>query len=186
MEEKRLSQLKKLRITRNQWRAILKWALYSLSFVCILVIQSVILSRLPVLGAKVNLIPWFVGCVCFIEGPDTGSIFALLTSLTWALSGGDLGFVSILALTFGGMGIGLLVQKVFRQQVFVCMGCCLLLSLCHESAIFALRLYLHTVTMPQYFHILIPSVLLGIPVCPLFFYLSRAIYHTEGGRIWNE
>lgn len=186
MEEKRLSQLKKLRITRNQWRSILKWALYSLCLVGILVIQSVILSRLPVFGAKVNLVPWFVGCVCFIEGSESGSIFALLASLTWALSGGDLGFVSILVLTYGGMGIGLLVERVFRRQVFVCMGCCLLLSLCNESAIFALRLYLHTVTLPQYFHILIPGVLLGIPICPLFFYLCRAINRSEGGQIWNE
>ncbi len=186
MEEKRLSQLKKLRITRNQWRCILKWALYSLSLVGILVIQSVILSRLPVLGAKVNLVPWFVGCVCFIEGPDSGSIFALLSSLVWALSGGDLGFVSILVLTFGGMGIGLLVERLFRRQIFVCMACCLLLSLCHEGAIFALRLYLHTVTPAQFFYILIPGVLLGIPACPVFFYLCRAICRTEGGRLWNE
>ncbi len=184
METQWLSQLKKLHITRLQWRIFLKWALYTAAFLATVVLQTVIFSRLPVLGAKVNLVPYFIGCVCIIEGADSGSVFALITSLVWAMSSGDLGYVSILALTCGGMGLGLLMQKLFRQQLLTCIGLCFALSLCHESAIFLLRLFLDSVTASQYFRILIPGVLLGIPSCPVFYYLFRVI-HRVGGSAWN-
>lgn len=184
MDSQWLSQIKKLHITRSQWRIFLKWALYAAAFVATVVVQSVILSRLPVFDAKVNLVPYFIGCVCLIEGADSGSIFALITSLVWALSGGDLGYVSILVLTCGGMGIGLLVKRFLRLQLLTCIICCLLLSLCHESVIFLLRLFLKTATAQQYFRILIPGVLLGIPSCPVFFYLFRAIHRVGGSSAW--
>ena len=95
MESQWLSQLRKLHITRSQWRTFFKWVLYAAAFVATVVIQSVILSRNPILGAKVNLVPYFVGCVCIIEGADSGSVFALIASLVWALSGGDLGGVAV-------------------------------------------------------------------------------------------
>ncbi len=186
MEEKSLAQLKKLRITKKQWKTILKWTLYACALVATLVLQGVILSRLPVLGAKVNLVPYFVGCVCIIEGADSGSLFALLASLVWALSGGDLGFVSILVLTCGSMGVGLLMQKLLRRQLLSCILCCFALSLCHESAIFLLRLFLRTVTPWQYLRLALPSILLGIPSCPVFYYLFRAIHRVEGESKWNE
>ncbi|MBE6932340.1 MAG: hypothetical protein E7464_03030 [Ruminococcaceae bacterium] len=184
MENQWYSQLRKLHITRSQWRTFFKWALYTAAFVATVVLQSVILSRMPVFGAKVNLVPYFVGCVCIIEGADSGSMFALLISLVWALSGGDMGYVSVLVLTCGGMGLGLLMRKLLRQQLVTCVVCCFVLSLCHESAIFLLRLFLDTATAAQYFRILIPGVLLGIPSCPVFFYLFRAI-HRVGGNTWN-
>lgn len=185
MQTQWLSQLKKLHITKSQWRIFFKWALYAAAFVATLVIQSVILSRIPVFGAKVNLVPYFVGCVCIIEGADSGSVFALVASLVWALSGGDLGYVSILVLTCGGMGLGLLMRKLLRQQLLTCVICCFALSLCHESAIFLLRLFLDAATASQYFRILIPGVLLGIPSCPAFFYLFRAIHRVGGSSAWN-
>ncbi len=185
MDAQWLTQLQKLRITKLQWRTFFKWALYAGAFVAVLVLQGVILSRLPLLGAKVNLVPWFVGCVCILEGPNSGSGFALPASLVWAFSGGELGYVSILVLTCGGMALGLLMQRYLRMQLLSCMVCCLLLSLCHESAIFLLRLFLHSAAPQQYFRILIPGVLWGIPACPVFYYLFRAIHRVGGNSTWN-
>lgn len=184
MENQWYSQFKKLHITRLQWRIFLKWALYAAAFLATVVLQTVILSRLPVFGAKVNLVPYFIGCVCIIEGADSGSVFALITSLVWAMSSGDLGYVSILVLTCGGMGLGLLMQKLFRRQLLTCIALCFALSLCHESAIFLLRLFLDAAAGSQFFRILIPGVLLGIPSCPVFYYLFRVI-HRVGGNAWT-
>ena len=185
MDNQWLNDLKKLRITRLQWRTIMKWALYAFAFVATLVIQSVILSRLLVFGTKVNLVPYFIGCVCVIEGPDSGSVFALIASLVWALSGGDLGFVSIAVLTCGGMGVGLLMRDLLHRRLLTCVICCFALSLCHDTAIFLLRLYLNTVTARQYFRILIPGTILGVLSCPVFYHLFRAI-HRLGGSAWND
>ncbi len=185
MDERPLRQLQKLRITRQQWRIIFKWALYALAFIATVVIQGVILNRHGLLGVKVNLIPYFVGCVCIIEGADAGSVFALIVSLAWALSGGDLGFVSILVLTLGGMALGIAMDNLLRDHIGTCIACCFVLCLVHESAIFLLRLFLHTVTARQYFRILVPGVLLGILSCPAFYYLFRLIHRVGGGRTWN-
>ena len=186
MDEKPFAQLQKLRITRQQWRTLLKWALYAVAFIAALVIQGVILSRHPLFGVKVNLVPWFVGCVCFIEGGDSGSIFALIVSLAWALSGSDLGFVSILVLTCGSMGLGLLMQNYLRPHLITCVVLCLILALCHDSAIFLLRLFLHTVTPRQYLRICLPGTLLGLPSSVLFYYLFGPIHRVGGGAAWNE
>ena len=185
MDERPLQQLQKLRITRLQWKIIFKWALYAVAFLFTLVIQGVILSRHPLFGVKVNLVPYFVGCVCIIEGADSGSIFALVVSLAWALAGGDLGFVSILVLTLGGMALGIAMDNLLRDHVLTCIVCCFVLCLVHESAIFLLRLFLHTVTARQYFRILVPGVLLGIPSCPVFYYLFRLIHRVGGGSTWS-
>ncbi len=185
MDERPLQQLQKLRITRQQWIIILKWALYAAAFIFTLVIQGVILNRHPLFGIRVNLVPYFVGCVCVIEGADAGSVFALVVSLAWALSGGDLGFVSILVLTLGGMGLGIAMENLLREHVVTCIVCCFVLCLCHDSVIFLLRLFLHTVTARQYFRILVPGVLLGIPSCPVFYYLFRLIHRVGGGSKWS-
>ena len=185
MDERPWAQLQKLRITRKQWRIILKWALYVVAFIATVVIQGVILNRQPLFGIRVNLVPYFVGCVCVIEGADAGSVFALIVSLAWALSGGDLGFMSILVLTLGGMGLGVAMENLLRDQIVTCIVCCFLLCLTHDSAIFLLRLFLRTVTARQYFRILVPGVLLGIPSCPVFYYLFRLIHRVGGGSTWN-
>ena len=185
MDERPFRQLQKLRITRQQWRIIFKWALYAAAFIFTIVFQGVILSRHPLFGVKVNLVPYFVGCVCIIEGADSGAVFALIVSLVWALSGGDLGFVSILVLTLGGMGLGILTENLLREQLLTCVVCCFVLCLVHDSAVFALRLFLRTVTARQYFRILVPGVLLGIPSCPVFYYLFRLIRRVGGGSAWN-
>lgn len=186
MEKHWFTDLKKLRITRIQWRIIGKWSLYTIVLVATIVIQSVILSRLPIFGAKVNLIPYLIGCVCIIEGADSGSLFSLIASLIWALSGGDYGFVSILILTCGGMGLGLLFQKLLRCQLVTCLVCCFILALCHDTSIFLLRLYMKSVTAMQYFRILIPGTLLGIFSCPVFFYLFQLIHRIGGNHTWND
>ena len=185
MDERPLRQLQKLRITRQQWKIILKWALYAAAFLLTLVIQGVILSRRPLFGIKVNLVPYFVGCVCIIEGADSGSVFAMIVSFAWALAGADLGFVSILVLTLGGMGLGIAMENLLREHIVTCIVCCFVLCLVHESAIYLLRLFLHTVTARQYFRILVPGVLLGIPSCPVFYYLFRLIHRVGGGSTWN-
>ncbi len=186
MNQKWLVELQKLRITKKQWKNVLKWVLYAGAFAMTVVLQGVIFSRIPVFGAKVNLVPYFVGCVCIIEGADSGSFFALLASLAWALYGGDFGFVSVLVLTCGGMGLGLLMRDLLQKQILTCVLCCFVLCLCHDSAIFLLRLYLNTVAARQYFRILLPSTLLGALSCPVFYYLFGAIHRMGGNTAWNE
>ena len=186
MDERPLQQLQKLRITRQQWKIIFKWALYTVAFIATVVIQGVILNRQPLFGVRVNLVPYFIGCVCIVEGADAGSVFALIVSLAWALSGGDLGFVSILVLTLGGMALGIAMDNLLRDHIGTCIACCFVLCLVHESAIFLLRLFLHTVTPRQYLRICLPGTLLGLPSSVIFYYLFGLIHRVGGGSAWNE
>lgn len=178
-------RLQKLRITKKQGRTLLKWALYAAVLVAIIVVQGVVLSRLPLFGARLNLICCYVVCVCVVEGPDRGGVFALCASLVWALSGAQLGFVSILVLTLGGMLCAIAMERLLRDNLATCAICCFAVSLVHESAIFLLLLFLHRVTGYQYLRILLPSVLFSMVGCPAFYYLARAITRV-GGSLWNE
>ena len=178
-------RLQKLRITKKQGRTLLKWVLYAAVLVVIVVVQGVILSRLPLFGAKVNLLPCYVMCVCIVEGADRGGVFALFASLVWALSGAQLGAVSILVLTLGGLAAGILMERLLRDNLVTCVLCCLAVTLVHESAILLLLLFLGQVTPFQYVRILLPGAAFSVVPCPAFYYLSRAITRV-GGNLWNE
>ena len=177
---RRLRELDKLRLTRTQWKGFAQWVLYGLALVLTVVLQNVILNRIALFGLHINLVPCLVGCVCVIEGPDRGSVFALLAGLFWASVGGDYGFVSILVLTMGGMGIGLLLSGWLRVNVLSCVVLCLLLALVNDGIIFLLRLFLHTVRVPQYWRISLPSTLISGVFCPAYYYLFR-VFHRVGG-----
>lgn len=170
----------KLHITHKQWLCFLKWTIYTLMFVVTLTIQNTILSRVPIFGVKLDLIPPCLICVALIEGGEQGGVFALCTSLVWALSGSDFGFVSILVLTAGAIFSAWLCTVLLRRGLLSCALCCLAALLIHESCIFLMRLYLGTVTPIQYLLVLLPGVLFSLIGCPVFYYLSRAISKIGG------
>ncbi|MBR6377440.1 MAG: hypothetical protein IKS05_06730, partial [Oscillospiraceae bacterium] len=58
--------LKYIHLTKLQWLGILKWSLYGLLTLAVLLLQTVLLSQLPVLGAKLAPLPalgiiWLLG-----------------------------------------------------------------------------------------------------------------------------
>lgn len=171
--------MNKLHITHKQWISFLKWATYFVLFVLVLTLQGTILSRITILGAKLNLIPCVIVCVAVTEGIEQGGIYGLCTSVVWALSGGDFGFVSIVVLTAGAIFFGWLCRAFLHNTLLPCAVCCFAMLLINESCIFLLRLFLGTVAPMQFFLVLLPGAVFSMVGCPIFYYLSRLITKIE-------
>ena len=62
--------LKYFHLTKLQWQGVLKWSLYGLLTLLVLLLQTVVLAKLPVLGIKLTPLPALIGCVCVREGPE--------------------------------------------------------------------------------------------------------------------
>ena len=80
-----------LHLTKLQWLGILKWSLYGLLTLVVLLLQTVVLTQLPVFGVKLSPLPILIVCVCIREGPEKGGVYAILATLFWCLSGADFG-----------------------------------------------------------------------------------------------
>lgn len=173
--------LKHLHITARQWKALLKWTLYSLFFLLTLITQTVVLAKHPIFGLKLNLIPLLIVCVCIREGPESGGLYALLTSVFWCLSGADYGNLSVAILPVCAILSAVLCRAVLTVRFVPTLLCCLVTSLIHESVIFALKMLLASVLARYYVSVVLPGVGLSLLALPLLYVLTKAISRT-GGR----
>lgn len=172
--------LHQLYLTKQQRRLLLKWALYALLFLLTLLLQEVVLCRLPVFGARFHLLPGLIVCVCLAEGAEGGGVFALCATLFWALAGADLGFVSIAVLTFCGVGSALLLDHLLVNRLPTCCLCCLGALLLHDTVIFLLHLFLGSAALLQFVTVVLPGVVISTVPCPLFYTLTRKISRIGG------
>ena len=171
--------MQRFNLTKLQ-RGVVKWVVYSLLFLLVLTLQDVVFSRLPVFGARFHLIPILITCVCLAEGAESGGIFALCAGLYWALSGADLGYVSIVLLTFCGVGSALLRDHLLLDRLSTCLLCCLGTLLLHDTVIFLLHLFLGGVEWSRFYRVLLPGVLISMIFCPVFYALTRKIRKIGG------
>lgn len=171
--------MNKLHITRKQWICFFKWLTYTVMFLLTLTLQGTILSRFTILGTKLNLIPSLIVCVALIEGSESGGVFALCSSVIWALSGGDYGVLAIVLLTACAVFCAWLCSAFLHNTLLPCLCCCLGTMLLSESCIFLLRLFLGSVAPMQYVLVLLPGVGFSVLSCPVFYYLSRLITKIE-------
>jgi len=79
-DSKPFNLLKWLYLTKLQRLQILKWTLYAVSCIFLLVVQDVIMCRLTIFGGTTDLCVSAILLICVLEGTETGSIFALIAS----------------------------------------------------------------------------------------------------------
>ena len=173
--------LKYLHLTKLQWRGVLRWSLYSLWFLVILLFQDVVLSQRPVLGAKLSFLPLLLVCVCVREGPEKGGLFALLAALFWCLSGADYGNVSLAVVPIGAILSSILLRSVFQPGILTTALCCLAVGLCNDLLIFGFKLVFSSVAIRYLWQTLLPGAVLSLcgllPIYPVV----RAIHKLAPG-----
>ena len=79
--------LKTTRLTQQQRLRLTKWALYILTCILCLVVQDVIVSKLPLFGACVDLPICAILLITVLEGSEVGSVFVLIASIFYYFSG---------------------------------------------------------------------------------------------------
>ena len=180
---------KHIHLTRLQRKGILKWSLYSLLFLLLLIVQTVVLATRPVFGAKLSLVPVCVCCVCIREGPEKGGLFALLASLFWCLSGEDYGNLALAVLPIGSILAAVLCRAVLTTRFVPTALCALAVSWLNATAVFAFKLILPpgasaangwqaktvTVSLENYWRVLLPAVFLSMLAFPLIYAAVKAV-----------
>ena len=176
--------LNKLQLTKQQQKQALKWCLYALLLIVLSVLQDVVLCRMRLFGGTTDLVPYGIIVICILEGSQKGSIFALLASYLYALSGTAPGPQVIVLIT----AIAIL-AAIFRQTYLHLTFSPILLCSClavffYELSVFAFCLFLGSTTPDRFLSFAVP-VMLSVVIIPLIYPLAKAIA-AIGGETWKE
>lgn len=134
--------LGKLYVTRKQRLSILKWTLYSLVCLVMLILQDVIMSRFRLWGATTDLVSATILMICVLEGAETGGVFTLIASMIFLFSGSAPGAHSVVLLTFLGIIAAIFRQAYLRKGFMAAWVCTGLALMVYELVIFGVGLVL--------------------------------------------
>lgn len=174
----------KLYLTAQQRRAVLKWFLYSASFVAGLVLQDSMLARVRFLGGGFELAPAIVILVCVLEGTENGSLFSLIASMIYVFSGSAQGRYCIVYLTAAAVLAAAFRQSYLRRgpgSDLICVGGAMLL---YELCILATGLFLE-LTYPGRWGVFVMTAVVSTLTVGLFYKPIRHV-GTIGGNVWKE
>ena len=178
------SWTKYLHLTHAQRDRLLKWGSYVLLLILLLVIQDVIMSRVPIFGITTDLMAAIILLITVIEGVQTGSMFALVASSLYYFSGSSPGPYTVALLTVLGI-----LACIFRQlywhrnlsSIVLCAGIALML---YEVITFGLGMFNGITYWGRVYAFVstgLLSWLLMIPLYPLINVLGQI-----GGNTWKE
>lgn len=178
------SDLGKLYITKKQRLKFLKWALFSLFCLVLLVVQDVLMSRLRIFGAATDLVACAILLICLLTGAESGGIFTLIASAVWFFSGSAPGVYSIVLLTALGIFLSIFRQMFLRKgygSTIFCAGAALL---GYEMAVFIVGLLLGVTRLDRAMAFLLTAFITGLTM-PVMYPVLNAISKI-GGETWKE
>lgn len=178
------SLLSKLQLTKLQQKQVLKWALYGLILVILSVVQDVVFSRFRLYGGTCDLVPCGIFIICLLEGTQQGSVFALIASGAYLLSGYAPGPQVLVLITVIAVVVSALRQTYLRQGFPAMLLCVTLSMLVYEMAIFAFCLLLEYVSADRYMSFLV-AALTSLAAVPIVYPIAKAVSRI-GGEAWKE
>lgn len=131
---------KRLYVTRLQRKQILKWGLYAVLCVLLLVIQDVLMSQFRLSGATTDLVAAAILLISVYEGTEDGSVFCLIASTIYWFSGSAPGPYVITLMVFLTVGATLFRQSFWHRGFSS-------ITLCAGISLFAYEMLLFLVGM---------------------------------------
>lgn len=174
----------RLYLTKKQRKSLLKWALYALVLVVLSLLQDVLLCRIRIFGATTELVPVGIFLICLLEGLETGSVFALISSCLYQFSGTPGGTYSIVFITGLCVLVTLLRQAYFRGGFSSAMLLTAMAMVLYEAAVFAIGLFLD-LTIPSRLWGFAMTAGLSLVVAPVLYPIALSIGRI-GGDVWKE
>ena len=175
---------KKLHLTRQQKLHLLKWSLYSLLCLFLLIFQDVIMSRVHFFGATTDLVPASILLICIISDVYNGSLFAIIASTLYVFTGSAPGPYVVAYITVMGIGAGFFRQSFWRRGFRSNILCAGLALLCYEVAVYGTGLFLG-LTYWSRFPVFVTTWVLSFLVMCALYPLTRKIQKI-GGELWKE
>ena len=183
-DKQKTSLLSRLSLTKQQRQNLLKWTLYGLCLLALLLLQDMVLCRVKVLGATTELLPCAIFLICLLQDPEDGSVFALVASLVYLFTGSSPGMYVPILMTFLAVGAMFLRQSYLQKGFGSVLLCTVGAMLLYEVCVFLISLFLQLTRPDRFVGFMITAglSLLSAPVLyPVFARISRI-----GGTVWNE
>lgn len=178
------SDLGKLYITKKQRKTVLRWSLFALCCLVLLIFQDVLMSHVRIMGATTDLVASAILMICLLCGAESGGVFTLAASFVWVFSGSAPGIYSAVLLTAFGIFLSVFRQMYLRKGWGSTLFCTGLALLGYEMAVFIIGLLLG-LTRPDRLGSFLMTVLLTGLTMPLMYPVLSAVSKI-GGETWKE
>ena len=174
----------KLYLTQKQRKEVLKWSLYGAMLLVLSLLQDVVLCRVQLFGATTELVPVGIFLICILEGAESGSIFALVSSLLYLFSGTAAGPYSMVLITVLAVGVTIFRQAYLQKGLAAAILCAGIAMLAYELLQFVMGLFLG-LTIPVRIVGFLITAGLSIIAIPILYPIALSI-GTIGGDTWKE
>lgn len=174
----------RLYMTPQQQRKYLKWLLYAVLCVMLLVLQDGLFSRLSLYGATVDMVPCALLMICVLQGAEGGCVFLLVASLVYYLAGSAPGVYVILLIPLLGTVAAAFRQGYLRKGFRTTLLCTGIVVVLYEIILFLLGVLLG-VTIFSRWRVILLTAGLSVLSLPLLFPFLRGIAKI-GGDLWKE
>lgn len=176
--------LKLFHVTKKQWLSLLRWTLYAVLGIVLLVIQDTMMSRVSFYGVSTDLAPMIILLITVLVGTECGSLFVLIASSVYYFSGSAPGAYCIALLTIPGI-LATMIRQVFWRRglrsTVLCAGVALML---YEIVLFGIGLVTGLTLLrraPVFLFTGLVSWALMVPLYPLIYRIGKI-----GGEPWKE
>ena len=176
--------LKKLHLTVQQRRKILKWGLLSALSILLLVIQDVLMSQFRLSGATTDLAACIILLIGLYEGIEDGGLFALIAAVFYWFSGSAPGPHVIAYLTAVTVGVSLLRQIFWRRSFGSIALCTGIAIMAYELLIFFTALMSGLTIWSRLGVAILTGLLTCLAMLPL--YPLVKVIARIGGETWKE
>ena len=175
---------KKLYLTQVQRGRLLKWGLYVLLCLFLLVIQDSMLSSFRIFGATTDLAAAAIILIAIHEGMEKGGLFALLASTVYWCAGSAPGPYSIAYITFLTIGASYVRQSLWRRSFGSTGLCTIVIIFIYELAVFGTGIFQDLTIWARLGVFLTGALMSCIAMLPVY-PVVRAIGKI-GGDSWIE
>ena len=174
----------KLYLTQKQRKSILKWTLYGVLLLALSLLQDAVMCKLRIMGATTELVPVGIFVICILEGAESGSVFALVSSLLYLFSGTAAGPYAMLFITALAIGVTIWRQAYLQKGFGAALVCAGTAIIALQLLQFAVGLFLQ-VTIPGRFVGFMITAGLSLIAIPVLYPIALSI-ETIGGETWKE
>lgn len=140
-----------------------------------MLLQTIVLPQVKLSGITLSVIPVCIACVAVREGAERGTLFAIITSVIFCLSGVSDGPLYIVLLSLSAALAGSVCDNFYTRSFVPALVLSLMSLLLCETAVFLFRVNT-TGTDPSLWHtVLLPQIMVSLLAFPLFYLGAWAI-----------
>jgi len=166
----------------TQREHIIKWLMFSLVFLPVLICDVALLNRFPIFGITPMLMPLAVAAVATLEGSVAGAGFGLAVGLVCDALYGSAGSMTLL-LPVCGAASGIATRYGLRQNVVGCVVCSLFTLLMIDLWRVGFRMF-WGYDVQALLQVAALEILYSLPFTLLVFPLNNWVHRRLGGSTY--